>query len=197
MAPRTAIITYSLHNHIAKLALAAQKGIAAAGGSLDIFQVQETLPADLFKKLGGTPKDLPIANNETLKEYDAFLFGIPTRFGNFPTQFKSFWDQTGALWATGALRGKPAGVFVSTGTLGGGQETTVISTLSTLVHNGMVFVPLGYAHPGQGSLEEVHGASPWGAGTFAGADGSREVSPLELAIAETQGEEFYKIIKKF
>lgn len=197
MAPRTAIITYSLYSHIHKLALASQKGITAAGGVLDLFQVQETLPEALVTKLGGHKRDLPIATVDTLKEYDAFLFGIPTRYGNFPAQFKSFWDQTGALWASGALRGKPAGVFVSTGAMGGGQETTVISTLSTLVHHGMVFVPLGYAHPRQADNSEVHGGSPWGAGTFAGGDGSREVTPLELEIAKTQGETFYNTIKKF
>lgn len=198
MAPKTAIITYSLYNHIHKLALAQQKGIAGAGGVADLFQVAETLPESLVQKLGGIPRpDVPLATPDTLKEYDSFLFGIPTRYGNFPAQFKSFWDQTGALWAGGALRGKPAGVFVSTGTLGGGQETTVISTLSTLVHHGMIYIPLGYAHPGQANNDEVHGGSPWGAGTFAGGDGKREVTPLELAIAETQGKTFYEYIKKF
>lgn len=197
MAPRTAIITYSLYQHIGKLALAQQKGIVAAGGVADIFQVKETLPESLVEKLGGIKTDHPIATNDTLKEYDAFLFGIPTRYGNFPTQFKSFWDGTGALWAKSELRGKPAGIFVSTGTLGGGQETTAISTLSTLVHHGLVYVPLGYVHPGQGSNDEVHGGSPWGAGTFAGPDGKREVSELELDIAKAQGESFYNIIKKF
>ncbi|KAM9908759.1 hypothetical protein OXX69_005922 [Metschnikowia pulcherrima] len=197
MAPRTAIITYSLYNHIAKLALAQQKGIAAAGGVADIFQVKETLPESLVEKLGGIKTDFPIADNETLKNYDAFLFGIPTRYGNFPTQLKAFWDGTGALWANGDLRGKPAGLFISTGTLGGGQETTAISTLSTLVHHGMVYVPLGYAHPGQANNEEVHGGSPWGAGTFAGGDGQRKVTDLELDIARTQGETFFNTIKKF
>lgn len=198
MGPRTAIITYSLFNHIHKLALAEQQGIVAAGGVADLFLVQETLPEALVKKLNPNPRpEVPIATVDTLREYDSFLFGIPTRYGNFPAQFKSFWDQTGALWAKGELRGKPAGVFVSTGTLGGGQETTVISTLSTLVHQGMIYVPLGYAHPGQANNDEVHGGSPWGAGTFAGGDGSREVSPLELEIARTQGETFYNTIKKF
>lgn len=196
MAPKTAIITYSLYHHIHKLALAEQKGIAAAGGVAKIFKVPETLPELLVKKLGGKPRDdVPDATIDTLREYDAFLFGIPTRYGNFPAQFKSFWDQTGSLWAKGELVGKPAGVFVSTGTLGGGQETTVISTLSTLVHQGMVYVPLGYQHPGQANNDEVHGGSPWGAGTFANGDGSREVTKLELEIAEKQGESFYNFIK--
>lgn len=198
MAPRTAIITYSLYHHIHKLALAQQEGIIAAGGVADIFKVPETLPASLVEKLGGIPRPgVAEATPDVLKDYDAFLFGIPTRYGNFPTQFKSFWDQTGALWASGALIGKPAGLFVSTGTLGGGQETTAISTLSTLVHHGMVYVPLGYSHPGMADNSQVHGGSPWGAGTFAGGDGKREVTELELDIAKTQGKSFYNTIKKF
>ncbi|GEQ72309.1 hypothetical protein JCM33374_g5996 [Metschnikowia sp. JCM 33374] len=197
MAPRTAIIIYSFYQHTYKVVVAQKEGIESAGGSADIFQVQETLPESYILQLGGTKNDLPIANNDTLKAYGAFLFGIPTRFGNFPTQFKAFWDSTNELWDNGDLRGKPAGVFVSTGTLGGGQETTVISTLSTLVHHGMIFVPLGYAHPCQRRNDEVHGRSAWGAGTFAGFDGTREVSDLELDMARTQGAEFYNITKKF
>lgn len=198
MAPRTAIITYSLYHHIHKLALAQQEGIIAAGGVADIFKVAETLPESLVQKLGGVPRpEVPEATPDTLKQYDAFLFGIPTRFGNFPVQFKSFWDQTGGLWAKGALIGKPAGIFVSTGTLGGGQETTAISTLSTLVHHGMVYVPLGYSHPGMGDNSQVHGGSPWGAGTFAGPDGKREVTDLEYDIAKAQGSSFFNTVKKF
>lgn len=195
MAPRTAIITYSMYQHIHKLALAAQKGIIGAGGSADLFQVPETLPESLTTKLGKKPTNLPEADLSTLTDYDAFLFGIPTRYGNFPAQFKSFWDGTGSLWANGKLVGKPAGVFVSTGTLGGGQETTAINSLSTLVHHGMVYVPLGYTHPAMFSNEVVRGGSAWGAGTFAGGDGSREVSSEELDIAEHQGKHFFNIIK--
>ena len=131
-----------------------------------------------------------------MTEYDAFLFGVPTRFGNFPAQWKSFIDGTGGLWAKQALRGKYAGVFVSTGTLGGGQETTAINTLSTLAHHGIIYVPFGYGHPGLTTFDEIHGGSPWGAGTFAGSDGSRKVTDLEKAIAEQQGHDFYKLITK-
>jgi NAD(P)H dehydrogenase (quinone) len=107
-----------------------------------------------------------------LVNYDAFLFGIPTRYGNMPAQWKSFWDATGGLWASGALYGKYAGAFVSTGTPGGGQEQTVVSLISTLTHHGINFVPLGYKHAfGQlASFTEVRGGSPWGAGTFAVRD---------------------------
>lgn len=197
MPPRTAIITYSLYHHIAALAELAKAGIESAGGSATLFQVPETLPAPLLKKLGAPPRpDFAEATIETLREYDAFLFGVPTRFGTFPSQFKAFWDLTGALFAKGELIGKPAGVFVSTGSPGGGQETTVINTLSTLTHHGMVYVPLGYRSPLITSFDEVHGSSPWGAGTFAGGDGKRKVSDLELEIAKLQGSSFFETIKK-
>jgi multimeric flavodoxin WrbA len=113
--------------------------------------------------------NIPIADAATLEKYDAFLFGIPTRYGNFPAQWKAFWDTTGKQWASGAYWGKYAGVFVSTGTPGGGQETTVINALSTLAHHGFIYVPLGYktAFPILANLSEVRGGSPWGAGTYA------------------------------
>ena len=113
--------------------------------------------------------NVPIITPEILATYDAFLIGIPTRYGNFPAQWKSFWDATGSLWASGALWGKYAGVFVSTAGPGGGQESTVIAAMSTLVHHGIVYVPLGYktAFEQISRLTEVHGSSPWGAGTFA------------------------------
>lgn len=116
----------------------------------------------------GQSKSIPIIDANTLQKYDAFLFGIPTRFGNFPAQWKAFWDTTGMQWSTGGYWGKYAGVFVSTATPGGGQETTVISTMSTLAHHGMIYVPLGYktAFPLLSELGEIRGGSPWGAGTF-------------------------------
>jgi NAD(P)H dehydrogenase (quinone) len=114
-------------------------------------------------------KDYPIAQPDTLKQYDAFLFGVPTRYGNQPAQWRSFWDQTGGLWASGALWGKYAGVFVSTSGPGGGQESTVIASISTFAHHGLLYVPFGYAKafPQISNLTEAHGGSPWGAGTFA------------------------------
>lgn len=197
--PKVAIIIYTLYGPTATIAEAEKKGVEAAGGQADIFQVQETLSPEVVKALGGAPKpDYPIATQDTLTEYDAFLFGIPTRFGNFPAQWKAFWDRTGGLWAKGALHGKVAGAFVSTGT-GGGNEATIINSLSTLAHHGIIFVPLGYknAFPELTNLEEVHGGSPWGAGTIAGADGSRSPSALELKIHEIQGKTFFETVKKF
>lgn len=196
---KVAIIIYTLYGHVAKLAEAEKKGVEAAGGQADIFQVPETLTPEVVKALGGAPKpDYPIATRDTLTEYDAFLFGIPTRFGNFPAQWKAFWDRTGGLWAKGALHGKVAGAFVSTGT-GGGNEATIMNSLSTLAHHGIIYVPLGYKNvfAELTNLEEVHGGSPWGAGTIAGADGSRNPSELELKVHEIQGKTFFETVQKF
>ena len=197
MAQKVAIIIYSLYHHIAQLAEEEKKGIEAAGGQADIYQVPETLPQEVLTKMHAPARpNYPIASAETLTQYDAFLFGIPTRFGNFPAQFKAFWDTTGGLWAQGALHGKYAGVFVSTGTQGGGQETTVVNSLSTLIHHGIIFVPLGYAKAFalQSNLDEIHGGSPYGAGTFAGADGSRQPTKLEKEIAFAQGKAFFETV---
>jgi len=133
-----------------------------------------------------------------LEQYDAFLLGIPTRYGNFPAQWKTFWDKTGKQWSSGGFWGKYAGLFISTGTQGGGQESTAIAAMSTLAHHGIIYVPLGYAKTFQqaSSLTEVHGGSPWGAGTFAAADGSRQPSELEIQVAELQGENFYLTVAK-
>ncbi|KAJ5278681.1 NADH-quinone oxidoreductase [Penicillium angulare] len=199
MAPKVAIVFYSLYGHIQKLAEAEQKGIEAAGGKADIFQINETLPEEVLVKMHAPAKSsYPVAEPNDLLQYDAVLFGIPTRYGNFPAQWKTFWDATGSIWATGGYYGKHAGLFISTGTLGGGQESTAISTMSTLVHHGFVYVPLGYKNAfGQlSNLTEIHGGSPWGAGTFAGADGSRQPSALELEVAEIQGKTFYETVAK-
>lgn len=197
--PKIAIVYYSLYGHIRALAQEIQNGIKEAGGEADIYQVAETLSDDVLAKMHAPKKaDDPIATPETLTQYDAFIFGIPTRYGNFPAQWKAFWDQTGGLWAKGALYGKFAGVFVSTGTPGGGQEVTVLNSLSTLTHHGIIYVPLGYKNsfPILANLNEVRGGSPWGAGTFAGPDGSRQPTKLELELANIQGKSFYETVAK-
>jgi NAD(P)H dehydrogenase (quinone) len=133
-------------------------------------RIAETLSEEVLAKMHAPAKSsYPIVEPTELLEYDAVLFGIPTRYGNFPAQWKTFWDKTGSIWASGGYWGKYAGVFVSTGTPGGGQESTVISSMSTLAHHGFIYVPLGYktTFPLLANLEEVHGSSPWGAGTFA------------------------------
>lgn len=200
MAQKVAIIIYSMYHHIATMAEEVKRGIEAAGGSADIYQVPETLSEEVLAKLHAPAKpNYPIATNDTLTSYNAFMFGIPTRYGNYPAQFKAFWDATGGLWAKGALAGKIAGIFVSTGTPGGGQEATAMNALSCLTHHGIIYVPLGYANcfAQLANLEEVHGSSPWGAGTFAGADGSRQPTKLELEIAHIQGKTFYQTASKF
>ncbi|CAI1873996.1 hypothetical protein SEUBUCD646_0C00740 [Saccharomyces eubayanus] len=197
---KIAIITYSTYGHIDVLAQAVKKGVEAAGGKADIYRVEETLPDEVLTQMNAPekPDDIPVATEETLIEYDAFLFGVPTRFGNLPAQWSAFWDKTGGLWAKGSLSGKAAGVFVSTSTYGGGQESTVKACLSYLAHHGIIFLPLGYKNSFAelASIEEVHGGSPWGAGTLAGPDGSRTASPLELRIAEIQGKTFYETTRK-
>lgn len=186
-----------------------------------VYRIPETLSQEILAKMHAPPKpDYPIIAPNDLTNYDAFIFGIPTRYGNFPAQWKAFWDATGQLWATGALHGKYASVFVSTGTPGGGQETTVLHSVGTLAHHGIIFVPLGYRHtmPLHSNLSEVHGGGPWGAGSFAvrhvftfytksawssdidssqqGADGSRQPSELELELAKIHGEQFYKTVAR-
>ncbi|KAH9873449.1 Minor allergen Alt a 7 [Plenodomus lingam] len=201
MAPKIAIVYYSMYGHIKQMADAELKGIQSAGGDAQLFQVAETLPEEVLAKMHAPPKptDIPtLSDPSKLEEFDAILFGIPTRYGNFPAQFKAFWDKTGGQWAKGSYWGKYAGVFVSTGTPGGGQESTVISTMSTLVHHGFIYVPLGYktTFAQLTNLDEVHGGSPWGAGTFAGGDGSRQPTALELGVAEAQGKAFYEAVAK-
>ncbi|KIM64871.1 benzoquinone reductase [Scleroderma citrinum Foug A] len=198
-SPRVAIIIYSLYGHIAKMAEGVKSGIESAGGSARIFQIAETLSDEILAKMHAPPKpNYPIIAPKDLPEYDAYVFGVPTRYGNFPAQWKAFWDATGSLWMAGSLAGKFASVFVSTGTPGGGQEATVMNSLSTLSHHGIVFVPLGYktTFAQLANLDEVHGGSPWGAGTFAGADGSRQPTALELEIASLQGKWFWGIVSQ-
>ena len=166
----------------------------------DNSRIKETLPQEVLGKMHAPSQDqaIPFATPETLTSYDAFLFGIPTRYGNYSAQWKTYIDSLGQLWMSGALQGKYFGVFVSTGTAGGGQETTAITSLSSWVHQGMVYVPLGYKYTFQAlaNLSEVRGGSPWGAGTFSAGDGSRQPSSLELELAEAQGKHFYETVAK-
>lgn len=164
-------------------------------------RIPETLPQEVLSKMYAPAKDasIPVLEDpEVLAGYDAFLLGIPTRYGNFPAQWKAFWDKTVKQWSSGGFWGKYAGVFVSTASPGGGQESTAIAAMSTFTHHGIIYVPLGYAKTfGQlTNMSEVRGGSPWGAGTFAGSDGSRQPTALELEVAEIQGENFYQTVAK-
>ncbi|PUU81198.1 flavo protein-like protein [Tuber borchii] len=199
MAPNVCIIIYSLYGHIAQLAEEQLKGIKAAGGQATIYQVPETLPEAVLTAMHAPPKPAyPIITAAELPKFDAFLFGIPTRYGNFPGQWKAFIDTTGGLWAKGELYGKYVGVFVSTGTQGGGQEVTALQSISTFAHHGMIFVPLGYknAFGILADASEVRGGSPWGAGTFAGGDGSRQPTEKEKELARIQGQTFYETVAR-
>ncbi|KAL5641305.1 hypothetical protein ACGC1H_001704 [Rhizoctonia solani] len=199
MAPRVAIVIYSMYGHIGKLAEHVKTGVASAGGSAEIFQIAETLPAEVLTKMGANKPSYPELDPANLVNYDAFLFGVPTRYGNMPAQWKSFWDRTGGLWMQQALHGKYAGVFVTTGTPGGGQEQTVSNLISTLAHHGINYVPLGYhskAFALLTSFDKPHGGSPWGAGAFAGADGSRQPNEIETGLAEAQGASFYEKVSR-
>jgi NAD(P)H dehydrogenase (quinone) len=190
-----------MYGHIRQLAEAEKAGIEKAGGTVDIYQLPETLPQPVLEKMHVPPQspEIPILTDpKTLAEYDAFLLGIPTRFGNFPAQWKVFWDRTGQLWSTGGFHGKMAGLFVSSAGSGGGQESTAIAAMSTLTHHGIIYVPLGYNNAFEiiSDTSEARGGSPWGAGTFSGADGSRQPSEKELRLATIQGETFWQTVSK-
>ncbi|KAI9794186.1 MAG: Minor allergen Cla h 7 [Peltula sp. TS41687] len=199
MAPKIAIVFYSTWGHIKTLAEQEKAGIEEAGGTADLLQIPETLPSEVLQKMHAANfEGITEATPELLEEYDAFLFGIPTRYGNFPAQSKTFWDRTGKQWQNASYWGKYAGLFVSTGTMGGGQESTCIAAMSTLAHHGMIYVPLGYAtaFPILADLSEVRGGSPWGAGTFAAGDGSRQPSEKEKQLAKLQGKVFCEAVSK-
>ncbi|WIF59642.1 NAD(P)H:quinone oxidoreductase [Atlantibacter hermannii] len=182
------VLYYSMYGHIETMANAVAEGARSVGGvEVDIRRVPETMPPELFAKAGGKPQTTPEATVQELVNYDAIIVGTPTRFGNMSGQMRTFWDQTGGLWASGALYGKVASVFTSTGT-GGGEEQTITSTWTTLAHHGMVLVPIGYGTKELFDISQVRGGTPYGASTLAGGDGSRQPSEEELSIARFQGQ---------
>ncbi|CAF0812979.1 unnamed protein product [Adineta steineri] len=203
---RINIIYYSMYGHVATLAKSILKGVEAAGAEARLIQVPETLSKEVLTKMHAPEKDKNIPTlsfggagentvtiEDALVNCDGIVFGFPTRFGGMPAQVKAVWDATGGLWMKGALIGKPISVFFSTGTQGGGQETTVLTSLTNFIHHGMLFVPIGYSSPLLGNMDEIHGGSAYGIGTFAGHDGSRKPSDLELKIAEHQGSHFTQV----
>lgn len=197
---KIAVIYYSTYGHVKAMALKEAEGLKAAGADVSVFQIPETLPQEVLEKMHAPPKDadIPEITVDDLPNFDGFLFGLSTRFGSYPAQFKAFWDQTGGLWASCALHGKYVGVFVSTGSPNSGQETSVRNTLSNFVHLGLIYVPFGYknAFADLTNLSEIHGGSPWGAGCYAGTDGSRMPSDLELGMAVAQGKAFGAVVSK-
>ncbi|KAJ4981278.1 hypothetical protein NE237_032115 [Protea cynaroides] len=199
MATKIYIVYYSMYGHVEKLAEEIKKGASSVDGvEANLWQVPETLSDEILGKMSAPPKsDVPIIEPSDLAEADGILFGFPTRFGMMAAQFKAFLDATGGLWRTQELAGKPAGIFYSTASQGGGQETTPLTAITQLVHHGMIFVPIGYTFgAGMFEMDKVKGGSPYGAGTLAG-DGSRQPSQLELEQAFHQGKYFAAISKKF
>ena len=193
---KVGIVYYSMYGHIKTLADEIKAGVEAAGCEATLLQVAETLPQEVLDAMKAPAKDtsIPLADRNELEQYDGLLFGIPTRFGMASAQMKAFLDSTGGLWAAQKLAGKPAGMFVSTGTQGGGQETTALTFISQLTHHGMIYVPMGYSNPKMLDMSEIHGGSPYGPGTFAGGDGSRQPTDTEKEIAKSYGENFAKVV---
>ncbi|WP_454759949.1 NAD(P)H:quinone oxidoreductase [Caulobacter segnis] len=182
------VLYYSSYGHIETMAKAVAEGAREAGATVDIKRVPETAPLEVAKNAHfKLDQDAPVAAIADLADYDAIIVGTGTRFGRMSSQMAAFLDQAGGLWARGALHGKVGGAFTSTATQHGGQETTLFSIITNLLHFGMVIVGMDYGHAGQMTLDEVTGGSPYGATTIAGGDGSRQPSENELVGARYQG----------
>ncbi|MDO9472619.1 MAG: NAD(P)H:quinone oxidoreductase [Caulobacter sp.] len=186
--PRILVLYHSAYGHIETMAQAVADGARETGAQVDIKRVPETVPEDVARAAHfKLDQAAPIATIDELADYDAIIIGVGTRFGRINSQMAAFLDQAGGLWAKGALNGKVGGAFTSTATQHGGQETTLFSIITNLLHFGMVIVGLDYGFAGQMKLDEVTGGSPYGATTIAGGDGSRQPSDNELAGARYQG----------
>ena len=191
------VLYYSSYGHIEKMAGAIAEGARSTGAQVDIKRVPETVPADVAKaSYFKIEQAAPVAVIEDLANYDAIIVGSPTRFGRISSQMAAFLDQAGGLWMRGALNGKVGGAFSSSATQHGGQETTLFSIITNLLHYGMTIVGLPYSHQGQMSMDEIVGGAPYGATTVAGGDGSRQPSAIELAGARHQGELIAKTAAK-
>ena len=195
---RILVLYYSSYGHIETMANAIAEGArGVAGTTVELKRVAELVPEEVAKASHmKTDQDAPIASPNELGDYDAIIVGTPTRFGNMAAQMRNFWDQTGALWGKGALIGKVGSAFTSTASQHGGQETTIQSVHTTLLHHGMVIVGLPYSFTGNVIMSEVSGGTPYGASTLAGPDGSRQPSENELAGARFQGKHVAEIAGK-
>jgi len=191
------VLYYSSYGHIERMAQAIAEGVQEAGAEATIKRVPELVPEELAKKSGfKLDQKAPLATVDELPDYDAIIFGAGTRFGVVASQLRNFLDQTGGLWAKGALVGKVGSAFTSSATQHGGQESTILTLIPTLLHQGMVVVGLPYSFAGQSGLDEIKGGSPYGASTITGADGSRMPSEVELAGARFQGKHVAQIAAK-
>ena len=199
---KLAVVFYSMYGHIYAMAqAAAQAAKEVPGTEAALYRVPETLPDEVLGKMGAldatkTMAGVATATTEILAGADAVLFGTPTRFGNMCGQMRQFLDSTGGLWMQGALVGKPAGVFASSATQHGGQESTILTFIPTLLHQGMIVVGLPYSFQGQMGVDEVMGGSPYGASTIAGADGSRLPSARDLDGVRFQARHLASIARK-
>lgn len=183
------VLYYSSYGHIEAMAAAVAEGARAAGAHVDVRRVPETAPEDVARAAHfKLDQAAPFAEVEDLANYDGIVVGAPTRFGRMPSQLASFFDRAGGLWARGALNGKVGGAFTSSASQHGGNETTLFSIITNLLHFGMTIVGLPYSHQGQMTLEEITGGAPYGSTTIAGGDGTRQPSGIELAGARHQGE---------
>jgi NAD(P)H dehydrogenase (quinone) len=202
MATKIQVVFYSMYSHVYRLAEAVAAGAReVAGTEVSLYQVPELVPDEILEKSGAKAAraafaHVPVARPEQLPDADAIIFGTPTRFGNMCAQMRNFLDQTGGLWMKGALIGKVGSVFTSTATQHGGQETTITSFHTTLLHQGMVIVGVPYSEKGLVVMNEVSGGSPYGASTLAGPDGSRQPTANELAIANFQGRHVAQIASR-
>jgi len=202
VATRVRVIFYSMYGHVYRMAEAVADGAGeVAGVEVTLLQVPELVPDEILEKSGAKTArkafaQVPLARVEQLPDADAIIFGTPTRFGNMAAQMRNFLDQTGGLWARGALVGKLGSVFTSSATQHGGQETTITSFHSTLLHQGMIIVGVPYTAAGLTNMKEITGGTPYGASTLAGSDGSRQPSENELEIARFQGRHVAEIAKR-
>ncbi len=196
------VVFYSMYGHVHRMAEAIMEGAKQVpGAEVSLYEVPELVSDDVLEKCGAkaakaTLAKIPVAKVEQLADAHAIIFGTPTRFGNMAAQMRNFLDQTGPLWMTGALIGKVGSVFASTATQHGGQETTITSFHSTLLHHGMVIVGVPYGESGLTYMTDISGGTPYGATTLAGADGSRQPSENELKIARFQGKHVTEIAGK-
>ena len=191
------VLYYSSYGHIETMAHAVAEGARAAGATVDVKRVPETVPEEIARNAHfKLDQAAPVATVAELADYDAIIIGTGTRFGRMSSQMAAFLDQAGGLWARGALNGKVGGAFTSSATQHGGQETTLFSIITNLLHFGMVVVGLDYGHAGQMTNDEVVGGAPYGATTIAHGDGSRQPSAIELEGARYQGRRIAEVAAK-
>ncbi len=198
MATKVLVLYYSTYGHVETMAWAVAEGAGSVEGvEVAVKRVPETVPEEIAKQFHfKLDQKAPIATPQELAEYDAIIVGCPTRYGGMASQMRAFWDQTGSLWAQGALIGKVASMFTSSASQHGGNETTIMTALPLFLHHGMVYVGLPYSCKEQLTLEEIVGGSPYGATTIAGGQGQRQPSDKELAMARFQGRHVAEIARK-